>query len=71
MSQDTVEKILGRLLTDDGFRENLKNSFPKVCLEYGLVLTKQEESILMNMDFEKFTPLSVLIDRGIKRAKIE
>ncbi len=67
MAQESVEKFLGRLITDDDFREFIKNSFNKACLEYGYTLTPAEQKIMQSIDFDSFIYLSNSIDRGIKR----
>ncbi len=67
MSQDYVEKILGRLITDDEFRRAARASLLDVCAKNGYVLTYHEFKILENMDFNSFTPLADYLDRAIKR----
>jgi len=67
MAQESVENFLGRLITDDNFREFAKNSLTKACLEYGYTLTAAEQKILQSIDFDSFIYLSNSIDRGIKR----
>ncbi len=66
MSQDSVERFLGRLLTDDDFRKSVMNSFNRVCFEEGFELTGEERKILQKTDFEKFTMLANVINEGIK-----
>ena len=67
MSQESVEKFLGRLITDDDFRELAKNSVAKASIEYGYTLTAAEQKILQSLDFDSFIFLASSIDRGIKR----
>jgi len=67
MAQDSVEKILGRLITDDDFRELAKRSIVKTSVEHGYVLTPVEQKILQSIDFDSFIHLANNIDRGIKR----
>jgi hypothetical protein len=67
MAQDSVEKFLGRLITDDGFREIAKRSIVKTSVEYGYILTASEQKILQSLDFDSFIHLANNIDRGIKR----
>jgi hypothetical protein len=68
VSQNSVERFLGRLLTDDMFRSNIKKAFLKLCRENDFNLTKEEAKILLEMDFEQFIPLSEHISREIKRS---
>ena len=67
MSQENVEKILGRLITDDDFRRAAGASLLDVCAKYGYVLTYHEYKILQNVDLNSFVQLAEYLDRGIKR----
>ena len=67
MAQESVENFLGRLITDDDFRELAKNSLTKACYEYGYTLTAAEQKILQSIDFDSFIYLAKSIDKGIKR----
>ncbi len=67
MSQDSLEQFLGRLITDDEFRESSKKSFARTWVEHGFILTKSEQMILQALDFEAFKPLSDALDGKVKR----
>jgi hypothetical protein len=71
MSQESVERFLGRLITDDDFREQLQNqkSFYKTCREGGFKLTDGEENILRRIDFAQFASLADSLDQGIRRMR--
>ena len=69
MGQDSVERLLGRLMTDDDFRENAKRFFGKTCMENGFQLTKKEEAIFMKMDFDQFAQWAAILDEEIKRCR--
>lgn len=67
MSQESVEMFLGRLITDDEFRKLVSKAFVKACTDYGFRLTKEEQKILQEIDFDKFVPLAENMDGRIKR----
>jgi len=68
MSQNDVERFLGRLITDLDFRARAAHSLEDAtCLE-GIVLSKAEKLILNHMDFSQFIHVSDLIDDSIKRS---
>ncbi len=67
MSQDSVERFLGRIITDEDFRECAKNSLPEACVKGGYSLTRHEIEILRILNFEQFVRVSKSIDKRIKR----
>ncbi len=69
MSQDCVERFLGRLITDDAFREQARAGLAKACAEHGFSLTDEEMKSLEKLCLERFGPLSEIVDKGIKRSK--
>ena len=69
MSQESVEKLLGRLVTDEDFREQAAAGFSKVCFEAGFDLTDAERKIVQGIDFERFAFLSGVLDKRIKRSR--
>ena len=69
MSQDSVERFLGRIITDEDFRECAKNSLLEACVESGYTLSRYEEEILRILDLDEFVRISKSIDKGIKRCK--
>ncbi len=69
MSQDNVEKFLGRILTDDDFTDKCRDSLEQTCLVYGYVMTDLELSALMNLDILQLASLSPALDGRIKRAR--
>ena len=68
MSQESLEMFLGRLITDDHFRRLASKSFLNVSLEYGFKLTQDEQKLLREIDFNKFTSLAKNLDGRIKRS---
>ena len=69
MSQDSVERFLGRIITDEDFRECAKNSLPEACVKSGYTLSCHEEEILRILDLDEFVRISKSIDKRIKRCK--
>jgi len=67
MSQDSVERFLGRIITDEDFRECARNSLPEACVKGGYLLTHHEIEILRILNFEQFVLVSKMIDKRIKR----
>ena len=69
MSQDAVERFLGRLITDDDFREYALDSLSRTCFEYGFDLTAEEQKIIKSIDLKGFAILSEILNKGIKRSR--
>jgi hypothetical protein len=67
MPQDSVERLLGRLITDDNFRKTANQKFSQTCYEYGFDLTEQEQSLIQKIDFNAFNRLAEILDNGIRR----
>jgi hypothetical protein len=70
MSQVEVERFLGRIITDIDFRVMATNSLEKAVSKKGIVLTKEEMSILNHVDFSQFGIVADILDDSIKRASI-
>ena len=67
MTQEAVEKVLGRLLTDDIFRNRARESLNKACLEEGYVLSDEETRMVARLDLLKIDSVAGSLDSGIKR----
>jgi hypothetical protein len=71
MSQRSVEKLLGRILTDDDFRRSF---FPvrvasfEVAATHGLDLTSIERSALSSLKLRRFECLAQTLDPRISRS---
>ena len=50
MSQKTVEQLIGRLVTDAGFRTRVARGLDIVCMEEGYDLTSAERGIVASLD---------------------
>jgi hypothetical protein len=67
MSQEAVERLLGRILTDDTFRGRAEQSLVGVCREAGFELTASELSVISRDDMLRLDMVSMRLDRSIKR----
>ncbi len=67
MTQEAVEKVLGRLLTDDVFRHRAKDSLLSACLEAGCPLSVEELRLVGRLDLRLFESAARSLDSGIKR----
>jgi len=68
MSQEAVERLLGRLITDERFREMAEASLPQACRQYGFQLSPAEMCLVSLLDMGWFTEFSQKIDHGLCRA---
>jgi len=68
MSQDSVERLLGRLLTDVSFRASAAQSLEKICRQEGYSLTEGELSLVRRIDTSIFKILADRLDSGLCRA---
>jgi len=67
MTQESVEKVLGRLLTDDIFRNRAKDSLIEACLAEGYLLSEEESRMVGRLDMLKIDSVAGSLDSGIKR----
>jgi hypothetical protein len=68
MSQETVEKVLGRLLTDEAFRSQAVDSLEKVCIKHGYQLSAEELRIISRLDIRQMSIAAEAIDGDIRRS---
>jgi len=68
MSQNEVERFLGRILTDSEFRAYAERSLERACYSKGYALSAVELSLLCSLDFKLFQLVSETIDDSIKRS---
>lgn len=69
MGQDSVERFLGRLITDDEFRETVNSSLEQLCFEHGFCFSDEELGIIRSIDLSQFSVLSKMMDKKIKRCR--
>lgn len=67
MSQEAVERLLGRLITDDGFRARARLGLLRLCREEGYALTPGEQGLLARMDLGAFAAIAESVDTGLRR----
>ena len=70
MSQEGVEKVLGRMLTDVLFRDRTKICLHAACLEEGYLLSNEELRLLEGSDLRKLDCVAEGLDSGIKRLAV-
>lgn len=68
MSQDNIERILGRLITDRNFYDSCSNSLEIACQEKGLLLTDWELAALNKLEFDQLDPIAESLNNRLKRA---
>ena len=68
MSQDSVERLLGRLLTDVSFRASAAQSLENICHLEGYSLTEGELSLVARIDTGFFKMVADFLDSGLYRA---
>ena len=71
MSQRDVERTLGRLLTDQGFRDAFFRDPARTCLVFGLQLASQEAEALFQVPRSALAELAGRIDDRICRLHIQ
>ena len=67
MSQAEVERLLGRIITDAGFRARATSSLDTACYGEGFVLSTEEMSLLSHIDFSQFGLIAESLDGSIRR----
>ncbi len=68
MSQEAVERVLGRLLTDEQFRSFAERSIEKACRQHGYVLSDAELAILSGMNLDMLKRAADSVDPHLQRA---
>jgi len=67
MSQEAVERFLGRLLTDDAFRKRAQESIESTSRGAGFNLNASELEAISRDDLIRLDMVSHQLDKGIKR----
>jgi len=70
MSQRDVERTLGRLLTDQGFRDDFFRDPAQACLALGVHLTPREVEALLRLPRPALVSLGARLDDRICRLHI-
>ena len=71
MSQRDVERTLGRLLTDPGFRRDFFRNPARACLELGVQLAAHEVDALLRVSPRRLASLAEQLDDRICRFDID
>ena len=71
MSQRDVERTLGRLLTDAGFRQDFFQNPARACLELGVQLAAHEVDALLRVPTRRLASLAAELDDRICRLYID
>ncbi|MBU5635796.1 hypothetical protein KOM00_03535 [Geomonas sp. Red69] len=68
MSQESVEKFLGRLITDDNFRRQATASLERAALQAGLIMSAAEITALQRLDLDLLAALADSVDDSVLRS---
>lgn len=68
MSQEAVEKLLGRMLTDERFRALARASLETASRQEGYCLTRAELQMLTSLEPQMLLELAGRLDPGLCRA---
>ena len=71
MSQRDVERTLGRLLTDAGFRRDFFRNPARACVEFGLQLAAHEVEALLRVPPRRLASLAEQLDDRICRLDMD
>ena len=71
MSQRDVERTLGRLLTDAGFRRDFFRNPARACLELGVQLAAHEVDALLRVPPRRLASLAGQLDDRICRLDMD
>lgn len=70
MSQEAVERVLGRLITDERFRRLAADSLKAVCHQEGYRLFPAELRMLSGLDLRHVREFADRLDPGLCRADV-
>ena len=71
MSQELIEKVLGRLLTDDHFRQRAALNLEEVCQQEGFSLSDEEMRLVRQSDFRSLATAADGLDSSIRRFAVK
>ena len=70
MSQEIVERVIGRLITDEQFRCCAVESLERTCRKEGYLLTPTEIKLLSSVSLKSLAKLADELNLGLRRATI-
>ena len=65
MSQEAVERVLGRLITDERFRCSASSSLGSACLQEGYSLSMVELELLSGFEMKQISDIASQISPGL------
>lgn len=68
MSQHAVEQFIGRLVTDDAFRERVRHDASTACHEHGFALTTAELSLVKRINLDALSRIAELVAEDLRRS---
>lgn len=68
MSQEAVEQLLGRMITDERFRRQVADSLEVASLQEGYHLNPTELRLLSGLELQSITELAGRLNPGLCRA---
>ena len=68
MTQEAVERVLGRLITDARFRRAVGDSLEAACVQQGYRLSRTELRFLSELEMKEIDALAGRINPGLCRA---
>ena len=68
MSQEAVERLLGRLITDEHFRQQAQDLLGTACRQEGYLLTPQEMRLVSELEFKSIQHFAEQINPSLCRA---
>ena len=71
MTQQAVERALGKLITDEAFRERFFAAPIAACLEAGLTLSTAELEALSRLSPDQLAQFAEDLDARISRARLD
>lgn len=70
MSQESVERFLGRIITDDDFRRMAMGSMKLAMASNDLTFTDEEMDSVSSVDWDIIELASSNLDKAIKRSSV-
>ena len=70
MSQEDVERLIGRLFTDKEFRALANTQLERLCFEEGYRLSREEFAMIGQLDLAGLSAAAEDLNGGIKRCAV-
>ncbi|NVN99769.1 MAG: hypothetical protein HXX17_10625 [Geobacteraceae bacterium] len=69
MSQEAVERVLGRMITDEKFRHIAADSLETVCFQEGYLLSRVELSMISGLNLRGISEFAAQLHPDLRRAR--